>query len=258
MKRNSFIFYLSYQEALDNLPEKQQLKLYKAICYYALYDKLIRLTKQEKGILNLIIPTLNSSIKRYMANVENGKKGGAPKGNTNAKKQPKTTQNNPETTQNQANKQPKNNLNYNYNYNYNLNYNNKQDKTRQENRIEENNVIVQSSLDKQKYFYEILTDKNNKLMERNLEESPMLNRLQNIFNQMNNEKTITINSQSYNTEDIFKQLTELHSASDEEVLNRITRIFAMVDNKADVKNKYKYTISIFYQQAKELFVNLPK
>jgi len=60
MKRNSFVFYVSYKEALDNLPPQQQLNLYKAICVYAFSGKLTRLTKQEKSIFNLIIPTLDS------------------------------------------------------------------------------------------------------------------------------------------------------------------------------------------------------
>ena len=46
-------------------------------------------------------PIIDNSISNYDAAVENGKKGGAPKGNQNArkypkKKQPKTTQNNPD------------------------------------------------------------------------------------------------------------------------------------------------------------------
>lgn len=262
MKRNSFVFYASYKEALDNLPPEQQLNLYKAICQYAFNGKFTRLTKQEKSILNLIIPTLDSSMRRYDANVENGKKGGRPKKENTPLKNPPETQTkpneNPSITQSKPNSKPKQNLNYNDNENYNYNIYNKQDKTKQVNRIEEKNNQVQSSPDKKIYFYEILTNKNKKLQEKNLEDSAIFNRLQNLFDQMNKETVFTTNQQSYKMEDIFKQLLELYSGNDNEVIERITSIFTMVDNNTQVINKYKYTIITLYQQAKEMFVNLPK
>lgn len=114
--RESIIFYKSYYEAIKELPPEQQVKIYEAIFEYGFFDNEIKTTGIEKVVFNLIKPTLNSSVSRYSASVENGRKGGAPKGNTNAKKQPK---NNLENNL----KQPKNNLNYNYTYNDNYTLN---------------------------------------------------------------------------------------------------------------------------------------
>ena len=44
------------------------------------------------GLWLSLKPTIDSSIKKYIQSVENGKKGGAPKGNNNASKQPKNNQ----------------------------------------------------------------------------------------------------------------------------------------------------------------------
>ena len=37
--RNSFSFFVSYIEAIEELPEKEQLAVLKAIIKYALYDE---------------------------------------------------------------------------------------------------------------------------------------------------------------------------------------------------------------------------
>ena len=41
MQRDSFIFYRSFYEAINDLPEKSQLKVYKAICEMSLnFDEI--------------------------------------------------------------------------------------------------------------------------------------------------------------------------------------------------------------------------
>lgn len=72
---NSFLFYRSFYEAICDLPDEQQLKLFHAICEYGLYEKE---NSQLPGIANtvwkLIVPNLRASrIKRL-----NGRKGGRP------------------------------------------------------------------------------------------------------------------------------------------------------------------------------------
>ncbi len=102
--RNSFIFYSSYYDAISELPEDEQGLIYKAIIDYAIAKKEPHnLTPACRMCFKLIKPTIDAALSRYDASVENGKKGGAPKGNSNAQKQPK---NNLETTQ----EQPRNNL----------------------------------------------------------------------------------------------------------------------------------------------------
>lgn len=95
-ERDYFTFYRSFQEAIEQCDEKDQLALYRAIVYYGLDQKepifnnpLLRLA------WTLIKPNLYANWVRY----DNGRKGGAPKGNKNA------LRNNRETTE----KQPKNN-----------------------------------------------------------------------------------------------------------------------------------------------------
>ena len=102
--RNSFIFYSSYYDAISELPEDEQGLIYKAIIDYAIAKKEPHnLTPACRMCFKLIKPTIDAALSRYDASVENGKKGGAPKGNSNAQKQPK---NNLETPQ----EQPRNNL----------------------------------------------------------------------------------------------------------------------------------------------------
>lgn len=96
----------SYYNAMTYIPEPDRSKLIEAVLRYGLFDEEPNLPDNLMGFWMLIEPTLKSSVGRYAANVSNGKKGGAPKGNQNARKHPKKG-NNPETTQ----KQPKNNLN---------------------------------------------------------------------------------------------------------------------------------------------------
>lgn len=123
MARDSFIFYRSFYEAIREIPEENQLDVYNAIINYGLNQEEIELKGVSKAIFSLVKPNIEAATKRYDAQIENGKKGGAPKGNNNAKKQPK---NNPKTTQ----EQPKNNLNYNKDYNEddNDNYNDNHNK----------------------------------------------------------------------------------------------------------------------------------
>jgi hypothetical protein len=120
----SFVVYKSFYEAIKNL-EKQddQLELYNAMFEYCLYGNEPNLTGVCSIMWTLIKPQLDSNIKRRM----DGKKGGAPKGNNNAKKQPKTTivdlENNHRLIQKQPNVNVNENVNVNVNENVNVNVN---------------------------------------------------------------------------------------------------------------------------------------
>lgn len=102
--RDSFIFYRSFQEAIESCPTEDQLAIYRAISDYALNRTEPTLTGIAKVCWVLIKPQLDANWRRFENGCkggEFGKKGGAPKGNVNALKQnnPKTTpiqpQNNP-------------------------------------------------------------------------------------------------------------------------------------------------------------------
>ena len=96
--RQSFVFYGSYDEAIRMLetPEQRDL-LYRAISDFGLRgiypedtgDKLVDMA------LKFVRPLIDANLERKERARENGKFGGAPKGNQNAKK---TTQNNQKQT----------------------------------------------------------------------------------------------------------------------------------------------------------------
>ena len=95
--KKSFVFYDSFLEAMKHLNDKEFRECVLKIRDYALEGIDVESKSQMLNvIMELAKPNLDSARKRYMACVENGKKGaeygqlgGAPKGNQNArKKQP--------------------------------------------------------------------------------------------------------------------------------------------------------------------------
>ena len=117
--RESYIFYLSFYEALKELPDEVRLRLYDMISVYALTGEEMESGGIEKAVFTLIKPQIKANNQRY----ENGCAGGAPKGNSNAKKKGRTAtekqpKNNQETTEKQPKinqKQPNENVNVNVN-----------------------------------------------------------------------------------------------------------------------------------------------
>lgn len=117
MERESFVFYRSFYEGIKELPRDIQGEVLTAIIEYGLNGVTTENQKPiTKAMFTLIKPQLDANNQRF----ENGKNGGAPKGNQNARKQPK---NNQETTE----KQPKNNQKQ-PNVNDNVNVNDNDDK----------------------------------------------------------------------------------------------------------------------------------
>lgn len=88
----------SYVEAVRELPKEDQLKMWDAVFDKYLFDRETELMPHLRGFMKLMSPTIEKSQRRYESKVENGKKGGAPKGNQNAKK--KSTEQQPKTTEN--------------------------------------------------------------------------------------------------------------------------------------------------------------
>lgn len=121
--RDGFTFYRSFRDAVEMTDKSDQLILYKAIADYALDG-----TEPDISTLGalgrLCWTAISPNIKSGRKNFENGCNGGAPKGNSNAKKQPK---NNPDSTE----KQPGETSNENVNENENVNVNENGDKNRE-------------------------------------------------------------------------------------------------------------------------------
>ncbi len=85
----------SYYEAIKDLPDADRLALYDCLVRYGLYGDEIELPLHLKGYFILMKPSIDTSRSRYDAAHANGSKGGAPKGNQNArKKQPENNQTN--------------------------------------------------------------------------------------------------------------------------------------------------------------------
>ena len=70
MARESFVFYRSFFEALQDLKEKERLKVYDAICDLALNEKDTNFTGMAKTVFTLIRPQILSNTKKY----KNGQK----------------------------------------------------------------------------------------------------------------------------------------------------------------------------------------
>ncbi len=79
MDRQWFIFYNSFYEALSDLPDQNQLELYRAIAEYSFtFNEPTNLTGVSKTIWKLIKPQLDANNKRF----QDWKRGGRPKKET--------------------------------------------------------------------------------------------------------------------------------------------------------------------------------
>ena len=96
MERESMLIYKSFVDVSDALDDKDYRLFWDAIHKFGLYGKEIPefANPTLNALMVLIKPLMRANIRNY----ENGAKGGAPKGNKNAKK---ATENNPKTTQKQ-------------------------------------------------------------------------------------------------------------------------------------------------------------
>lgn len=104
MEREAVLFYKSFDEAISMLSDEDQLAVYRAITKYGLYGEETELTGAAGAIFLLAKPQIDANNRRY----ENGKKGGAPKGNQNAtKSKKKTTKEQPINNQETTKEQPK-------------------------------------------------------------------------------------------------------------------------------------------------------
>lgn len=109
-KRDSFIFYRSFFEAINDMPVKHQLKVYKAICSKSLNFAEVELKGISNTIFTLIKPQLEANNRRFIngsKGAEHGIKGGRPVTPTETPKEPLA---NPKKT-------PNSNVNDNVNVN---------------------------------------------------------------------------------------------------------------------------------------------
>lgn len=91
----NLVFYGSFHEAVKELPDSEQGKVYKAIIDYAFEQKMPNLSGVAKAIFVLIKPSLDTSIKNF----ENGRKGGRPQRNNPSENQNETQEETQEETE---------------------------------------------------------------------------------------------------------------------------------------------------------------
>lgn len=111
MERESMLVYKSFIDVSEGLNDTDYRLFWDAIHYYGVYGKEI--PKFDNPMLNALMVLIEPLMRANIKNYENGVKGGAPKGNQNAraKNNPKTTQKQPgvesglnkKTTQKQGN-----------------------------------------------------------------------------------------------------------------------------------------------------------
>lgn len=101
------VIYKEIIEGIKVLPLEQQAKIYNAIFEYQFTGQIVDDDMFVKSFILSHKTNFDNMKSRRETSIENGRLGGAPKGNQNARKttqnnlkQPKTTQNNPETTEN--------------------------------------------------------------------------------------------------------------------------------------------------------------
>lgn len=102
----SFIMLPSYFEALSTLEDGDRLAMYDAIMGYVFKGEEPELQGVLKSLFTLLRPNIDSSIRKYQANVENGKRGGRPRKHTPEEANPEKPSRNPEKTQQKPKENP--------------------------------------------------------------------------------------------------------------------------------------------------------
>ena len=79
-KRTSFVFYDGFYEAIQELETaEEKVELLDAICTYELTGEIPEMSYACRVAFKIIKKSLDTATTRYLASVENGKKGGRPK-----------------------------------------------------------------------------------------------------------------------------------------------------------------------------------
>ena len=136
-KRESFVFYASFYEALQGCPDDIRLAVYEEIMRYAIYpDYEPQLTGIGKSLFTLVRPQIDANIRRR----ENGKEG-AKYGQMGGRPKKEKPQENPKETPQKPRKNPTKTPNVNVNVNVNDNVNDNENVNVNEN-VNENNTLT--------------------------------------------------------------------------------------------------------------------
>ncbi len=265
MKRNSFVFFASYYDAIKNLPEDEQGQFYKTLVEYIIVGKQPKkLSQTAKACFLLVKPFLDNSAKRYDANIENGKKGGRPKKQEQKPKQnPTETQtkpnnnpsDNPNITQEKPNPKPKQNLNrIEKNSNRNINNIKENNNIKEKNTLDNKNVAV--VVEKKDIAIDILLKKIVSLQQKYVEQKDMFIYLTKLFERINQETGFVIKNKTYTSQAVLENLINLFNGEDNQIIDRFTNILTMISNATNISNRFKYSVSVMYHQATNVLDNV--
>ena len=102
---NRFPFFYSYYEAYDELPnDRDKVIFIDAMMKYAFFGEEPDLPKYLVSMFKLVRPNMETSVKNMRQGAINGKKGGAPEGNQNARKDTLEGKTTPGFNENKADK----------------------------------------------------------------------------------------------------------------------------------------------------------
>ena len=117
--KDSVVFYKSFFDAIEELPTKYQAAVYTAVCRYSFYGEIPELSGVAKALFIVMKANIDAAEKRYTAAVENGKKGGRPKKDSEKNEEPEEnpieTERKPIQNPTETETEPNQNLNDNEN-----------------------------------------------------------------------------------------------------------------------------------------------
>lgn len=126
MKRESFVFYRSFAEAVKNMDKETKADFLDALCAYALDGEETDCEGVVAAFMSLVKPQIDANNQRY----ENGKRGGRPKNQEKTEEEPNEnqtkTKQKPKQNQTETKTEPNVNVNVNDNVNDNENENDKE------------------------------------------------------------------------------------------------------------------------------------
>lgn len=254
---NKFVFFPSFLECVENAPIEERGNVVYAIVKYGITGKLpSNLPQSFKMIFPAIKPIIDSTIKKYNAQIENGKKGGRPKTKSSLEK--------PKQNPNESQLKPNNNqiesqLPTNGKPNTNLNKEKDKEKKKEididknNNNIKEINKesivddVVNCLNEKRKFYYDCLIEKLNKLS--NILDPIKLNKLEKLFMEVYNKNSFVIANENISSGDVLEKFVNLFAGTNEEICFRFNEVFNSIDSAENVNNKLKYSVSALYQYA---------
>ncbi len=257
-RSNNFIFYSSFFDSIENLPEEERENVAYAIVKYGVTGTLPKkMSASLKVIFPLIKPNIDNSIRRYSAQCENGKKGGRPKKiikpnitQIKANNNPNETQikpnNNPNETELITNQKPKQNLyKEKYKEKYKENYKYNEDQHQKEINKEKDLNVVDVENENKKFYFDFLSEKLNERSD--IFDFNTFCRITKLLSNIYESENFIISNEKISAVDVLSKFVYIFTGTNEEVVNRFNDLFCAIDNAKNVNNKFKYEVSTFYQ-----------